>query len=88
LRYRSIVVLATLIAAAIISTLVYSLIYYFIIPTDLQEKALDFHVSTSMDTSVDRRVMTQTLSSKVQVGNNMAGYFHLQGGTDYEIKMD
>ena len=42
----------TVFVSALMSAAIYSIIYYYVIPTDLQSKNLSFFVSSEVDTKL------------------------------------
>lgn len=46
-----------------ISTAVYTVIYYYIIPTDVQTKSLSFFVSSEVDTKLMKGEVVKTIPS-------------------------
>ncbi len=55
-----------------ISTAVYTVIYYYIIPTDVQTKSLSFFVSSEVDTKLMKGEVVKTipsLKSIIQITN-------------------
>lgn len=75
----------TLAISAFVSIVAYCLIYYVIMPKDIQERSLNFHIHRE-DTANGKHQST-TLISNVLIGSSLAGYFHLTG-IGYDTQMD
>jgi hypothetical protein len=53
----------TILMSIMISTAVYTVIYYYIIPTDVQTKSLSFFVSSEVDTKLMKGEVVKTIPS-------------------------
>ena len=67
----------TIIMSMMISTAIYTVIYYYIIPADIQTKNLSFFVSSEVDTRLMKGDVVKTipnLKSIVEITNPMYGH--------------
>lgn len=53
----------TVLVSALMSAAVYSMIYYYVIPSDLQSKNLSFFVSSEVDTKLLKGDVIKTIPS-------------------------
>ena len=66
----------TVLVSFIMSSAVYSMVYYYVIPTDLQSKSLSFFVSSEVDTKLLKGDVIKTipsLKSVASIGNPLFG---------------
>lgn len=81
--------MVTLALSALVSIIAYSVVYYVIMPKDIQERSLNFHIHRESDRSNNyAHTAPPSLLSHVKIGSSLAGYLHLTGGSDFEIRMD
>jgi hypothetical protein len=66
----------TVLVSFLMSLTVYSMIYYYVIPKDLQSKSLSFFVSSEVDTKLLKGDVIKTipsLKSVASIGNPLFG---------------
>ncbi len=66
----------TVLVSFLMSSAVYSMVYYYVIPTDLQSKSLSFFVSSEVDTKLLKGDVIKTipsLKSVASIGNPLFG---------------
>jgi preprotein translocase subunit SecF len=67
----------TAIVCGMMSMVCYTLLYYIIMPTDIQEKQLNFHVKDAYQTINQsiKSIAQPSLVATIPIGNSMAGYY-------------
>jgi len=66
----------TVLVSFLMSSAVYAMAYYYVIPTDLQSKSLSFFVSSEVDTKLLKGDIIKTipsLKSVASIGNPLFG---------------
>ena len=66
----------TVFVSALMGAAIYSIVYYYVIPTDIQSKNLSFFVSSEVETKLLKGDVIKTipsLKSIVQIGNPLYG---------------
>jgi hypothetical protein len=66
----------TVLVSFMMSSAVYLMVYYYVIPTDLQSKSLSFFVSSEVDTKLLKGDVIKTISSLksvASIGNPLFG---------------
>jgi len=66
----------TVLVSFLMSSTVYAMVYYYVIPTDLQSKGLSFYVSSEVDTKLVKGDVIKTipsLKSVASIGNPLFG---------------
>jgi Putative adipose-regulatory protein (Seipin) len=81
-----------LLISVMMSVALYTVVYYLVMPRDLQTKDLAFFISTQVDTSLNQKDQTVTtipsLKSLVPIGNPKVGLQAFNQYQEIELTMD